>query len=251
MLELKVKAGRRMVPIFDLPVALGRADAAREIGDTIDTLIAFMDDLGGDPDLEVTNLEDDFALHLPFGGGQGPGCPISDSSGDVSWTEWDTRGRHKLDEFGSERRAAMPGRYFLNEDDEDDDPDTSVEDDPTGFDPEEDMCLAGDDGVFSGPASQMGLLRVEDGAGSEDDAERWQDTRNVPVDRVVSLEPDPFTGVRVNLGRANLLTSFRTNGEVVASADYSGVTLITTGWVGKIGGNAVIAPTVIANDTAD
>lgn len=103
MLELQIIAGAKAMPIFDLPAALGRANAAREVGDTIDALMAFLDDLDGDPDLEEPGNEDSFLPHRAAG----PGCPIADAG-------------------GTERE------------DEDDDPDTGVEDHPRGFDPEED-----------------------------------------------------------------------------------------------------------------
>jgi len=48
--------------------------------------------------------------------------------------------------------------------------DESVEDDPEGFDPEEDMCLAGDDRVTSGFVSGANSL-ADLGAGDADDAE--------------------------------------------------------------------------------
>lgn len=54
---------------------------------------------------------------------------------------------------------------------EDDDADESVEDDPRGFDPEEDMCLAGDDRVASGSCAGASLLYEEEGPGDADDAE--------------------------------------------------------------------------------
>ena len=81
MLELRIINAGTAMPLFDLPAALGRRRAAREIGDTIEGLIAFMDDLGGDTDLEVNGdeldgngSEDDFMYH----GGYGPGCPVAD-----------------------------------------------------------------------------------------------------------------------------------------------------------------------------
>lgn len=52
MLELRIVVARRSLRPFDLPATLGRAAAAREIGETIDALIALMDDLDGDPDAE-------------------------------------------------------------------------------------------------------------------------------------------------------------------------------------------------------
>lgn len=97
MLELRVKTGRRFTPIFDIPTVLGRSGARREIGDTIESLIAFMDDLDGDPDIEdATDVEDDFHLTssaILSWSSDGPGCPVSDAGGcqhddrEPSWTE--------------------------------------------------------------------------------------------------------------------------------------------------------------------
>lgn len=52
MLELRIVSGGTPRPLFDLPALLGRRNAAREIGDAIESLIAFMDELSGDPDME-------------------------------------------------------------------------------------------------------------------------------------------------------------------------------------------------------
>lgn len=52
MLELRILNGAQALLLFDLPVLLGRKGAAKELGDQIETLIAFMDQLGGDCDLE-------------------------------------------------------------------------------------------------------------------------------------------------------------------------------------------------------
>lgn len=52
MLELRIIAAGTAVPLFDLPAALGHREAAREIGETIESLIAFMDEMDGDSDLE-------------------------------------------------------------------------------------------------------------------------------------------------------------------------------------------------------
>lgn len=63
---------------------------------------------------------------------------------------------------------------------EEDDPDSSIEDDVRGFDPEEDCCVAGDDRVCSGAAVNFGG-GGDDRAyliGSEDDAEF--DLRDLP-----------------------------------------------------------------------
>lgn len=68
MLELRILNGAQAMPLFDLPALLGRKGAAKELGDQIETLIAFMDQLGGDCDLE----EDD-----------DPGGNITDESHDA------------------------------------------------------------------------------------------------------------------------------------------------------------------------
>lgn len=128
MLELQIIAQGKPVALFDLPALLGRLDAARELGDTIEGLIAFMDDMGGDPDLEDGyDAERDMSDYEPD----------DDAKGDVSWTEWDTRARHKLQ--GDHEPIRRANGWTALEDDEDDDADTGVEDDPRGFDPEQDL----------------------------------------------------------------------------------------------------------------
>ena len=81
MLELRIINAGTAMPLFYLPAALGRRQAAKGIADTIEGLIAFLDDLGGDTDLEAngdeldgSNGEDEFMHH----GHWGPGCPIAD-----------------------------------------------------------------------------------------------------------------------------------------------------------------------------
>jgi hypothetical protein len=106
---------------------------------------------------------------------------------------------------------------------EDDDPDTGVEDDPLGIDPEVDCCLAGDDMVLAGSASRAGLVGEDDGPGDADDAEREQLPDDVPMPLVWSAEHNIFTDSRVPLGRSNLQSSFRTNGNEVRSADSGAV----------------------------
>lgn len=118
MLELRVKAGRRHVPLYDLPVRLGRVEAAREIGDTVEELIHFLDEIGGEADFEDDDpagqcdedcvntggalrfgpagagccISDDDSEHdgrevtgaeddVMFHGWSGPGCPIADPGG--------------------------------------------------------------------------------------------------------------------------------------------------------------------------
>ena len=99
-----------------------------------------IDTLDGDPDMEnATDLEDDHALSPQARGyDTGPGCEVADTGEhvgdeqDSGWTEHHTRGRHKL-------ALGMSEPFADHEDDEDDDPDTSVEDGSKGFDPEEDF----------------------------------------------------------------------------------------------------------------
>lgn len=126
MLELRIKQGRRHVPIFDLPARVGRAEAAKELGDTIDGLIAFLDDLSGDPDIEnATDVEDDFALSVTARHfASGPGCAIGDG-GDQAWLEWN----------GPARRSEYQ-RTAGHEDDEEDDPSGQCDEDGinTAFD---------------------------------------------------------------------------------------------------------------------
>ena len=113
MLELKVRAGRRLVPLHDLPMRLGRMEAAREIGDTVEGLIQFLDEISGDPDLEDNDdREADTSDYEPD----------DDAQGDTSWTEWHTRGRHK-DNPGV---TTKDGRQ-LHEDYEDDDSDHGLD----------------------------------------------------------------------------------------------------------------------------
>jgi hypothetical protein len=115
MLELKVKHGRKHVPLFDLPAYLGRDVTRAEIGDTIDSLMAFLDDLVGDPDLE--NDRSDFE-------------PNGDELGDQAWIEWNARGKNKEGQFGGERVGRDNHGNMLHEDDEDEDP--REEDDDSG-----------------------------------------------------------------------------------------------------------------------
>lgn len=162
MLELRIVTAGSHVPLFDLPAALGRSRAAREIGDAIEGLIAFMDELQGDVDIEDGHDREGDTSDLE---------PDDDWQGDQSWSEWQTRGRHKLNPGGGEPVTGRNG-WMVREDDEDDDHDTGVEDDPVGIDGEEDCCVAGDDTVRSGPAVNFDPNRKVFYIGSDDDAER-------------------------------------------------------------------------------
>lgn len=109
----------------------------------VESAIGLLDNLDGNPDEEEETLEDAFVVH-------DPAFAMMDSDGrDVAWPEWHTRGRHKVSGFGAEMVNSM-----VHEDDEDDDPDTGVEDGP--FDGEEDKCSAGDDGC--GPVWVNGYI---------------------------------------------------------------------------------------------
>ena len=57
MLEMKIKTGRRSVVPGDLPSILGARRAYRELGDMVEALIAQMDMLAGDCDLEDDDLD--------------------------------------------------------------------------------------------------------------------------------------------------------------------------------------------------
>ena len=152
MLELRIIAGRQAVPVFDLPAALGRRGAAKEIGDQIEALMAFMDDLGGDPDLEEDNEDTEHCGREPD----------EDAQGDMAWIEWQSRGSHKL-AGGAEVVGRDLQGLLIHEDAEDDDP---AEDDG------EDRCEAADDEVTSGAAPRYRALRQLTGMiGSEDDQE--------------------------------------------------------------------------------
>lgn len=158
---------------------IGAKAAPRPIVEQIvEQLVEALDADDGDPDIELNGDEqdDDGDRH------------------DRSWTEWDTRGRHKhlLGHVGNEG-------HQLHEDDEEDDPaedddaDTGIEDDPRGFDPEEDF-------------------------GAEEHGEGEQMPGDVPMPAVYSLDYDPFTDQRRFLGYSNLQSSF-VSGTPVRSAD--------------------------------
>lgn len=116
MLQLAIKAGRRHIPIFDLPAAMGRREAYQEIGDQVDALIAFLDDLQGDVDLEDGNDNE----------------PDGDAMGDQAWPEWHTLPAAQR-RSGNSRGKVLPTVWFTSQED-DEDSDTSEEDDHSGGD---------------------------------------------------------------------------------------------------------------------
>lgn len=146
MLQLKIKAGRKHIPIFDLPAALGRRAAYEELVDQVDALIAFMDDLQGDVDLEDGNDDE----------------PDTDAMGDQSWPEWHTLPLQQR-RTGNTRGKALPECWFTPlEDDEDSDP---------AEDGDSDYCLAGEDRITGGSVADPDLFRVSRGVGDETDDE--------------------------------------------------------------------------------
>lgn len=108
----------------------------------VESAVGILDNLDCNPDEEEESLEDAFVAH-------DPAFARMDGERDIAWPEWHTRGRHKLSSHGAEMASSL-----IHEDDEDDDPDTGVEDGP--FDGEEDKCSAGDDGC--GPVWVNGYI---------------------------------------------------------------------------------------------
>lgn len=167
--------------------------------------IDLLDAADGDTDVELNGDEDDDPGELH----------------DSSWPEWHTRGKSK-EAFMSASRQCFLGadgrtvRADLHEDTEIDDP---PEDDDPAEDGDEDRCDAGEDGVFSGSALPLTYSRKLDGPGDEEDAERWEATDNVPTPLVFTLDYNIFRDQRMVVGISNLLSSFRTNGHEVRSAD--------------------------------
>ncbi len=185
----------RILARYDRPALEAFIAIAIDLADTLD----------GDPEAEEPGLEDSSVTHDT----DGPGCPIADARGDVAWIEWTAM-------RGSMKRG--PNVIAGEEDCEESDDDTSVEDDPHGFDPEQDMCGAADDWIASGSCGAYVAL-PDSGAGDPDDAETWKATSNVPMDDVWSADHNPFTDARVNLGKSNLQSSFITGNEGVRSVD--------------------------------
>lgn len=158
MLELKIKAGRRSIPIFDLPAALGTKAAYRELGDQIDALIAFMDDLGGDPDLE----DDD-----PAGGN------IVDEPHDgVSWPEWQTLPPQQRG-AGDYRGKYFERQYGLDHEDDEHD-DAAEEDDECGQCDEDEVNTSLDLVRYTTGSSGAGCPISDAGGGNvEDELQMW------------------------------------------------------------------------------
>jgi hypothetical protein len=139
---------------------------------------------------------------------------------DAAWTEWQTRGRHKL-AGGSSEPADLAG----GEDAEDDDPDTGVEDEVGLV-----RCIDVPGCPISDPDYAVDDLGCDENA--DDEIEQMVD--DVPMLLAVTAEHNIFTDERHSLGISNLQTSFRTNGSEIRSAD-SGEVHRSTGWCNKPG----------------
>lgn len=104
-----------------------------EIADAIEVLMDLLDVLGGDPDVELNGDE-------------------ADDDGDrrdQSFTEWHTRGRHKL---ANGHEPASPTAGFSGSSEDDEDADADEDDDPAEHD-DSDRCEAGDDHMIAGPVT--------------------------------------------------------------------------------------------------
>lgn len=160
MLELRIITAGQPMPIFALPSIMGKRKAYREIGDQIDALIAFSDELAGDPDLEDDDPDSEHD-------GREPDC---DAKGDPSYAEWDTRGRHKLQ--GDHEPIRGRDGWTPNEDDEEDEPIEANGDELDGNASEDDFmvhCLASDPGAGC-PVSDPGGGAVDDEPQDEQDS---------------------------------------------------------------------------------
>ena len=177
-------------PMPAVAAILARYDR-QKLASFIEVAISLLDTLDGDPEAEPATWTEagnrNTHADLP------DDHELSGDEKDAGWTEWQSRGRHKQTAGGYEQSDQ-------HEDDEDDDPDTSAEDAPEGFDPEQDMCTAGDDGVFSGSATLHDVMRPDYGPGDSVDEERDQMPDDVPCIPVVMLEPNIFNGQRQLLG---------------------------------------------------
>ncbi|WP_267395273.1 MULTISPECIES: hypothetical protein [unclassified Sphingomonas] len=144
MLELRILTGATALPLFDLPAALGRRQAAKEVGNQIDALMAFLDDLGGDPDLED---------------GHDAEADNSDAE-NCSYPEWHTldRADHRAGRFLG---RPLAGGY----------PTEDIEQDDPGEDDDSDRCTAGDDHMIAGPVAMREWWQDARNPGDEIDGE--------------------------------------------------------------------------------
>lgn len=166
-----------------------------QIESFIAVALDLLDTLDGDPEVEPATWPE--ALDARRGDtGLPDDSEAAGDEADTSWPEWQSRGRHKL-AGGMAEMAGDAG----HEDDEDGDPDTSIEDSLEGFDPEDDMAVD------------------DQGCDDDPDVECEQLLQDVPMLPVLSANHNIFTDQRVPPGLSNLQSSYRTNGGEVRSAD--------------------------------
>ena len=154
----------------------------------IEVAVGLLDLSDPDCDLEdATDLEDDHALSPGSTGDfSGPGCEVADT-GENAWVEWDKmRGSQKS---GSNLTAG-------NEDDEDDDPDRSLDEGEPDF---ARYRGAGAGCEISDPGGCQ-----HDGREPDSDVEREQMIHDVPVLPVMTLNHNLFNDQRQPLGMSNL-----------------------------------------------
>ena len=193
------------VPPAAISRVLSRFDREQLAG-FVAIAIDLMDLADPDPDLEdATDLEDDFALSpQAIGDATGPGCEVSDGTGDQVYVEW-----------VSHRAARSSANCILagEEDDEDDDSDQAHDEG------EPDLRRV----VGEGPGCPISDpdFGIDDQRCDEpyQDLEQEQMQGDVPMLPVFAAAHSIFTDQRVSLGIGNLRSSFRTNGGEVRSAD--------------------------------
>ncbi|MDE2597021.1 MAG: hypothetical protein KGL44_09100 [Sphingomonadales bacterium] len=139
-----------------------------EIAEAIEVLLDLLDLMGGDPEAEPATWPEDIRA-IDFE------CLPDDSEavGDEQDMSWPNR-----------IRQDRVGPNVGTEDDEDDDPDTGIEDGK--FDAEEDCCDAGDDGC--GPIVRHGCVHW----GSLDDAGKELPRPRYEVDQSAGVLPPTY-----------------------------------------------------------
>lgn len=178
-----------------------------QLASFIEVAIGLLDVADGDPEGYEGDTEDAFALsQQALGYDTGPGDATSDT-GENAWVEWDKmRGAQKT---GHNATAG-------HEDDEDDDPDSSLDEAEPNF-----LFVAVGDGAGCPIADPGGCQH--DGREPDVDAEMHPMLDDVPMLPVVTLDTNVFTDQRQPLGLSNLQSSFRVQGEGVRSADSGAV----------------------------
>jgi hypothetical protein len=187
-----------------------------QLASFIEVAIGLLDLAEGDPDAEPATWTEAHEARAGDAGLPEDSEEVGDEA-DVAWTEFHTRARHKL------TSAETEPLDHTGEDSEDDD--SAEEDDDSGQNSEDELSS----GTFSyGWRGGRGAgCEISDEGGCEHDGRELEQMPNdVPVLPVVTMEHNIFTDQRRRHGLSNLLTSFRTNGDEVRSAD-TGAVLVT------------------------